>query len=164
VTDLLTRRPLVTRRTATAGDDTLLRTLFAELHDDLWILPPDVRDALLDMQFRTQRSQFRTEHPDADHEILVVDGSAVGRIVVDRSGAQAQLVDITIGRRHRRRGLAAEALGALLAEVGDRVVSTAVPAGNSGALRLFERLGFAVVAGASGPEGRVRLERMPSAS
>jgi hypothetical protein len=78
------RLTVVDRRRATAGDIALLRNLFADAHVELAVLPPDTRFVLVDMQFRAQRRQHTAQYPTAQHDILLVDGTEVGRLLIDR--------------------------------------------------------------------------------
>jgi RimJ/RimL family protein N-acetyltransferase len=132
----------VTRRAAAPHDDPYLRALFADSRDDLMLLPPEVRDPLIDMQFEAQRRQIAAAHPDAVHEVLVADGGDVGRLVVAYSADAAHIVDITIARAHRRQGIASAVLHELLAAAGDRAVTLRVWSANGPARRLYEQVGF----------------------
>jgi GNAT superfamily N-acetyltransferase len=109
------RRIAVQRRTATSADLPLLRSLFADSRMELATLSADSRFVLVDMQFRAQRRALDTRFPDAEHDILVVGGTDVGRVVIDRSGPDVRVVDITVALGHRRQGIAS----AVLAEIAD---------------------------------------------
>ena len=109
------RRTAVQRRAATPADLPLLRSLFADSRMELVALSPDSRFVLVDMQFRAQRRDLDTRFPGAAHEILVVEGTDVGRVVVDRSGPDVRVVDITVALGHRRQGIAS----AVLSEIAD---------------------------------------------
>jgi ribosomal protein S18 acetylase RimI-like enzyme len=154
----------VTRRTVTGADTPLLRELFADARDDLLLLPADVRDALVDMQFRAQRRQYAETYPQARHEVLVVDGRDVGRLLVDYGAATVRVVDVTIRHAHRGRGIATIALTEVLAaaERADQPVQLSVWSTNAVARRVYERLGFELTGESAGylelrrcvPEGR----------
>lgn len=113
----------IVRRPAGPADDGFLRALFAEGRDDLVLLPPDVRDTLLDMQFRAQRRQHGVDHPGATREILAVDGTDVGVLVVDQDAERVHVVDLVVAHAHRRRGIATGTLRDVIAEAGPRDVT-----------------------------------------
>ena len=108
-------RVAVQRRAATPADLPLLRSLFADSRMELAALSADSRFVLVDMQFRAQRREIDTHFPDAEHDILVLDGTDVGRVVVDRSGPDVRVVDITVALGHRRQAIASS----VLAEIAD---------------------------------------------
>jgi ribosomal protein S18 acetylase RimI-like enzyme len=148
----------VALRAASVKDDAYLRRIFAESRDDLAILPPDVRDTLIDLQYRAQRAQFAAGHPDAAYHILVADGVDAGVLMLDRGSDHVRIVDLTVERRHRRQGVAASALRGVLEEAGVRPVRLTVWAANAAARALYERLGFTETA-APVPSGYLAMER-----
>ena len=154
------RHSAITRRPATPADKPLLRSLFADSHLELAVLPTDTRFVLIDMQFRAQRRMYATTHPNAVNEILVVDDKPVGRLLVDDTGAVTHILDITIALGHRRLGVA----GALLADVlgaadaDHRHCRLTVWVGNTAAVTLVEHAGFTPVADQG---GYVTYERAP---
>jgi RimJ/RimL family protein N-acetyltransferase len=145
-------RVAVQRRAATPADLPLLRSLFADSRMELVALSPDSRFVLVDMQFRAQRQQLRAQFPRAEHEILVVDGTDVGRIVVDHSGPDVRIVDITIALGHRRQGIASTVLSEITddAKAAGRDVRVALWSGNAAARATCERVGLAAVSDEGG--------------
>jgi ribosomal protein S18 acetylase RimI-like enzyme len=142
------RRTAVDRRPAVAADIALLRNLFADAHVELAVLPPDTRFVLVDMQFRAQRRQHSAQYPAAQHDILLVAGTEVGRILIDRSSGECHIVDITIALGHRRAGIAASVLTDVVNEAtaaGQRV-RLSMWSGNVAARRLCECVGLRVSA------------------
>jgi GNAT superfamily N-acetyltransferase len=139
---------VVARRPVTFADTPFLRALFAESRDDLMILPADVRDALVDMQFRAQRRHYEEAFPQARHDILVADGVDVGRLIVE-TAADVRIVDLVVQHAHRDRGIASAAMTELIAgaDRDHQSMRLRVWSDNADARRLYERLGF-VVAGA----------------
>jgi ribosomal protein S18 acetylase RimI-like enzyme len=154
------RRSAITRRPATPTDKPLLRSLFADSHLELAVLPTDTRFVLIDMQFRAQRRMYATAHPNAVNEIVVVDEKPVGRLLVDDSGSVTRIVDITIALGHRRLGLAGRLLADVLgaADADHRHCQLTVWVGNTAAVALVEGAGFAPVADEG---GYVTYERAP---
>lgn len=134
----------VARRTATAADIPFLRSLFADAHLELTVLPTDTRFVLIDMQFRAQRRQHAAKHPGAAHEILGVNGTDVGRLLVDRSADTIHVIDVSITLGRRREGIAGDVLGEIAREGDDagRRVDLTVWSGNVAAVALVEAAGF----------------------
>ena len=152
------RRTAIARRPATARDIALLRNLFADAHIELTVLPPDTRFVLIDMQFRAQRRQHTAQYPHAQHDILIIDGADVGRVLIDRSRDDCHVVDISVGLGHRRAGIAATVLAELIDEAaanGQRLWLT-IWAGNVAARALCERAGLTV---SSVADGYLTMER-----
>jgi ribosomal protein S18 acetylase RimI-like enzyme len=150
----------VTRRAVEPSDAAFVRELFAGSREDLAMLPPAVRESLIDVQFRARRGQYAVSFPDARHQLIVVGGEAVGELLVDDGTDAVRIVDITVHEHYRGRGIAAAVLSEELA-TADRAgvpVRLSVWSTNAVARRLYERLGFAVVA--SGEDsGYIEMQR-----
>jgi ribosomal protein S18 acetylase RimI-like enzyme len=155
---VLTRCTTVALRAATAADEPYLRRLFATSRPDLAILPADVRDALIDLQYRAQRAEFSWRYPAAEYDVVVADGADAGLLVVDRGETAVRVVDLVVDERHRRRGIAAAALQRVIDEAGRLPVRLSVWSANPAALALYERLGFEPT-GAPVTAGYVAMER-----
>jgi RimJ/RimL family protein N-acetyltransferase len=157
----LRRRVVVSRRPAKPSDIPLLRDLFADAHIELAVLPSDTRFILVDMQFRAQRRQHGVLYPTAQHDIVVVDETEIGQVVIDRSRDAVHIVDITIGLGRRREGIATTVLAEIVDDAiaaGQRVWLT-LWSGNAAARELCERAGLRV---AAEEDGHVTMERAVS--
>lgn len=132
----------VRRRHAGASDGRLVRQMLAETRDDLLLMPSDVRDTVVEMQVHAERLLIAAEYPAATQEILMADGADVGRLVVDVTGQAVHVIDLTIGRGHRRHGLASAVLREVLSDAGRRPVTVRIKAGNHAARALFRGMGF----------------------
>lgn len=130
----------LSRRRSTDDDAPLLRRLFAESRPDLDLLPDEVREQILDLQLHAQRRQQEADHPGCRREIILDDGAPVGLLVTDRAAGSLHVLDIVIAAADRGRGLGTAVLNELRAE--STAVVLQVWAGNTGARRLYERLGF----------------------
>ena len=155
---MLARCSEITLRPAAATDDLYLRRIFSLSRPDLALLPPDVRDALIDMQYQAQRTGYAHSYPAAEHHVLVADVTDVGVLVLDRSDDAVRVVDITVDLPHRRRGVATAALREVIDGAGGRPVRLVVWSENVAARALYERLGFTAT-GAQTIEGYVAMER-----
>lgn len=137
------------RRLERAEDALFLFELFRDAHDALLAgLDPALRDVLLRQQCAGQTMTYRARYPRASFDIVEHDRTAIGRIVEDRASNAITIVDIALVASWRGRGIGTQLLRDCLA-FADAVGLPArlrVGVGNSGARRLYERLGFAVVA------------------
>lgn len=158
--DVLTRCTTVALRAAAGSDEPYVRRLFAASRPDLAILPADVREPLVDLQYRAQRADFGWRYPAAEYAVLVADGADAGLLVLDRGEGALRVVDLVVDERHRRRGVATAALLRVIDEAGQLPVRLSVWSANAPARALYERLGF-VPTGAPVTEGYVAMERRP---
>jgi ribosomal protein S18 acetylase RimI-like enzyme len=103
------------------------------------------KDEFLRMQFDAQDAWWREHYADASFDVVLVDGEPAGRLYVHRGEREIRIVDIALLPEHRGGGVGTSLLRDLLAEAdasGKRVtihVERLNPA-----LRLYERLGFAL--------------------
>jgi ribosomal protein S18 acetylase RimI-like enzyme len=139
----------VSLRAATESDRDFLCALFATTREqELAHLPGGAAAQALfcSIQFNAQRESYRSSFPDADHEIIEVNGVAAGRLYVDRSRGAFHLIDISLLPQYRGQGIGGALLRALIAEAEQlaAVVSLNVAASNR-ATRLYERLGFRTI-------------------
>lgn len=131
-------------RAATPADDPFLREVFLEVRRaGLPGLPDDQLDPLLAMQYRAHTADRRARYPHAETSIVTVQGEPVGTVTVDRDGSRVHLVDLAILSAFRGRGIASEIIADLVRS--SRRATLSVWSLNSGARRLYERHGFAVV-------------------
>jgi ribosomal protein S18 acetylase RimI-like enzyme len=149
----------VTRRSAGTPDESYLRQLFREGRDDLALLPEPVREPLLDVQYRGWTRQLAADYPAAARDILVADGADAGALILDHGPERIHLVDITVARAMRRRGIASAALRSVIDEAGERAVTLTVWSGNAVARGLYRRFGFAEINGSNVTEGYIFMER-----
>jgi ribosomal protein S18 acetylase RimI-like enzyme len=139
--DTLTFRHLDT------GDEALLFRLYAavrsaELGMEGW--QPELRDRILRVQFEAQRRGYREQFPHADERLILRDGSAIGWVTVDRSGAGLHGIDIALLADERSRGVGTRVIQALQEEAAaeNRLMAITVLRPNVRALALYRRLGF----------------------
>ncbi|MGZ4771564.1 MAG: GNAT family N-acetyltransferase [Ilumatobacteraceae bacterium] len=132
-------------RAALPTDVEFEQYLYASTREDLRPLGPEVFDGLIGMQFRAQSMSIRLDHPRADRKIVLVDDAPVGRLVVDASANHVELIDIALLPDYRNQGIGSSVLRSVLAQADriGRVVRLHVEK-QSRAVRLYERLGFAI--------------------
>src|SRR5690348_4470042 len=68
------------------------------------------KDAFLRMQFAAQNQHYRAQYPQANHDIILADGVAVGRIYLNRGQDDFHILDITILPEHRNAGTGSRVL------------------------------------------------------
>jgi ribosomal protein S18 acetylase RimI-like enzyme len=134
----------VARRPVAPDDENFLRELFTDSRPDLVTLPADLRGALIDMQFRAQRAQYTASYPNARYEIIVANDTPVGQLVLDEGVDEVRIVDVSVHRAQRGRGIASAVLHDVIAraERSGHPVCLSVWSTNTDARRLYGRLGF----------------------
>jgi ribosomal protein S18 acetylase RimI-like enzyme len=129
-----------------AGDEPFLFELYASTRaDELalsnWDEPP--RSQFLGMQFRAQRAGYREMFPNAQFDLVLENGIAVGRIVVNVTDEEIRIVDLVVAATQRGRGVGTELLRRLLQQAAgaNKPLRLQVLKGNRAA-QLYQRLGF----------------------
>lgn len=152
-----------TLRPAEPADEAFLFALYRSTREEELALTgwdEAQKSAFLTMQFTARRRHYEAEFPDASHEIVLLGGRPIGRLLVAREPGHIHLVDIALLAGHRGAGIGGALLRGLLADGDARRVPVrlSVLRGNP-ALRLYERLGFAIT-GDSGMH--FQMERPPA--
>jgi ribosomal protein S18 acetylase RimI-like enzyme len=103
------------------------------------------KDAFLRMQFDAQDAWWHEHYSGASFDVILVDGEPAGRLYVRRGATDIRIVDIALLPEHRGNGVGSALIRDLLAEAdaAEKCVTIHVERMNP-ALRLYERLGFAV--------------------
>jgi ribosomal protein S18 acetylase RimI-like enzyme len=141
--------PSITMRPAAPDDEAFLAQLFASTRPEFSFL--DLADSqeqfLMTMQFNAQRQQYDASYPGAKNAIILLHGQPVGRMLVDQNEGEFTLIDIALSPEHRNAGIGTNLIRELLNEAGaaGKPVRLHVAKGNP-AQRLYERLGFSLVA------------------
>src|SRR6266571_1413372 len=100
-------------------DEPFLFELYASTRGDEmalvgWNKPQ--QEASLRMQFNAQRSSYAMQFPNADYRIIVHDGRAAGRLIVDRSGEDILLIDVALLPEFRNAGIGSALVKQVMAE------------------------------------------------
>lgn len=136
----------LTLRPATPADEGFLCDLYAQNRQAefrAWGLDEAMLASLLQMQFTAQQTTYATQYPDADHDIILLDGRPVGRFYVHRATDHLLLVDIALVPEVQGRGLGTALLQALLDEGGKKGLPVRLHVGITNPARcLYQRLGF----------------------
>ncbi len=136
----------ITLRPVVAEDDDFLLSVYASTRaQEMAMVPwtPEQKDAFVRMQFTAQKQHYAAQFPGANHDLICVQRTPVGRLYLDRGTDTLSILDITILQEFRNRGTGSEILRRIMEEGGasGRAVSINVENFNP-SLRLFERLGF----------------------
>jgi hypothetical protein len=78
----------ISLREATASDDDFLFALYGSTRRDemtAWGMPEAQQDSFLRLQYRAQQQRFLAERDRSRHDIILRDGTPVGRMIVVRS-------------------------------------------------------------------------------
>ena len=111
-------------------------------------LPTELRVQLMRDQFRAQTQSYRAQAPHAAFSIIEHTGTAIGQIVVNRLGNSINIINLAIVSAQRNRGFGSAIVRNLIQEgqVTGMPVCLMAATDNTAALRLYTRLGFAVIA------------------
>jgi ribosomal protein S18 acetylase RimI-like enzyme len=139
-------REKITLRPVVDQDDNFLLSLYAgtrtaELAQVPW--STEQKEAFVRMQFSAQKQHYATEYPQANHDLICIDGVPVGRLYLLRAVDLLHILDITVLPEHRKSGIGSSLLGQVIEEARStgKSVTIYVETFNP-SLRLFERLGF----------------------
>jgi ribosomal protein S18 acetylase RimI-like enzyme len=116
-------------------------------------------EPLLRMQFASQQRWYETAYARAEQQIVMLGEAPIGRIIVQRAGDAATLVDISLLPAHRGSGIGGGLIRDLIAECGQAKVRLCLQVLKTNpAAHLYERLGFVQ----TGEEGMyIQMEKQP---
>ena len=141
--------PEITLRPAVAAERDLLRAIYAttraeELAPVPW--PDEQKAAFVTMQFEAQDHWYRQAYPEGEFLLVLRDDRPIGRLYLARLDDEIRLIDITLLPEERDRGIGTQLITDVLqrANAAGVAVRLHVEPWNR-ALRLYERLGFAVL-------------------
>ena len=139
----------LTLRPVTPRDDEFLLSVYAstraeELAQVQW--QPEQRDAFVKWQFEMQRREYDARYPDAEYDVIEIDGQPAGRIWIGRDAQQIRLMDIALLPEFQNRGAGTLLVRDLIEEARatKKRLRHMVFVYNNNAGRLYERLGFVV--------------------
>jgi GNAT superfamily N-acetyltransferase len=105
--------------------------------------PEAQQEVFLRMQFIAQQRSYESAYPQAEHQIVELDGTPVGRIMVHRKIDFTRLVDIALLPEHRGHGIGSELMAALIQQCLREGATLKLQLLHTNpALRLYQRLGF----------------------
>lgn len=109
--------------------------------------PAEVQEAFLRQQHEAQHSHYSIHYPDAEWLIVERAGEAIGRLYLRELPGELRIIDISLLPQSRGRGIG----GAIMQDIIDHARALAKPVSihvekNNPARRLYDRLGFTVIA------------------
>jgi len=139
----------VTLRPAHPDDEDFLYELYCSTRaHDIGVAGLELAQqaTILKMQFVGQQQQYATDFPDADHDIILLEGRPIGRVMVQRTAEQNLGVDIALLPAHRNSGIGGMLINELLEEAGKAGKPFRIHVERlNPAVRLYERLGFRTI-------------------
>jgi GNAT superfamily N-acetyltransferase len=97
-------------------------------------------------QYESQKTEYDERFPDAEYDVIVLDGRTVGRLWIGRDDEEIRLLDIALVPEAQNHGVGTTLLKRLIDEsrqTGKRLRHMVFVLNND-ALRFYERLGFKV--------------------
>lgn len=143
--------PAIELRTATAGDEPFLLSVYASTREEELAMvtdwSPEQKDAFVRQQFLAQHTHYHQHYPGARFDVIVADQQPAGRLYVHRRDREIRLMDIALLPPFRRRGVGGALLASLMdeARAAEKSLTIHVEKFNP-AMRLYERLGFVPIA------------------
>ena len=139
----------VSARPPEPGDEAFLYTLYSATRADEFSIVemnPRQLEALVRMQYEAQKLGYQTQFPDAEHTILLYNGEAIGRLLVNESPSEILLVDIALLKTFRGQGLGTDIVRGLMerAAQSGKPLRHSILRTNEPALRTARRLGHTV--------------------
>jgi ribosomal protein S18 acetylase RimI-like enzyme len=101
------------------------------------------KEAFLRQQFNAQHAHYQAYYPNATFDLILLDGTPVGRLYVEEWPREIRLIDISLSSEARGRGLGSRLLAELMerARRAGKPLTIHVEVYNP-AMRLYQRLGF----------------------
>ena len=142
--------------------------LFFELYLDSrveemrsWGWAPEQMRQFARMQYMSRQMAYSAQYPQADDQVIVFNGAAIGRLLVYTNGEEIRLIDIAILTEQRGKGFGKQVLERLLHEADQASVRVILHVEMSNpAKNWYERAGFQVT-GENG--GYYLMTRQPAA-
>ncbi|HEY6331746.1 MAG TPA: GNAT family N-acetyltransferase [Blastocatellia bacterium] len=147
------RRRVELRRVQPTDEPFLYEVYCGTRRDEIaaWGWPEPQQDMFLKMQFRGLQQNYGSQPDITDDRIILSEGQTpVGRIIVLRTDKEICLADISLLPENRGHGIGTKLIRELFDESDstNRPVTLHVEKNNSGARRLYDRLGFKAIADA----------------
>ncbi|MCA1618802.1 MAG: GNAT family N-acetyltransferase [Acidobacteria bacterium] len=98
------------------------------------------------MQYHAQKTEYDARYPDAQYDVIVLEGRVAGRLWVGRDDELIHMLDVTVLPWAQGRGVGTALVRSLIEEAraSGKLLRHMVFVLNEGARRLYERLGFVV--------------------
>lgn len=113
----------VSLRPVTAADEPFLLQVYCISRADEMALVPwseEQKQTFLTAQFGAQQQHYKKVYPDAQHDIVVVDGEPAGILYVARLANEIRIVDFVLIPAQRKRGIGRKVLRDLKSDAEQR--------------------------------------------
>jgi len=137
-------------RPVTPEDDSFLLSVYAstraqELAQVQW--QEGQQETFVKWQFDMQRREYDARFPDAEYDVIEIDGQPAGRIWIGHREDEIRLLDIALLPQFQNRGVGTRLLTNLIheASINGKRLRHMVFVLNDNADRFYERLGFVVI-------------------
>ncbi|HEX7317147.1 MAG TPA: GNAT family N-acetyltransferase [Pyrinomonadaceae bacterium] len=99
------------------------------------------------MQYHAQKLEYDARYPDAQYDVILLEGRTAGRVWIGRDDDEIHMLDITVLPWAQGRGVGTALIKRLIEEAraSGKHLRHMVFIMNEGARRLYERLGFVVI-------------------
>jgi ribosomal protein S18 acetylase RimI-like enzyme len=136
---------VITVRPEQPQDEGFLFELYASTRQEeleAWGWPPEMRSTFLTMQFKASQG-YHSVFPDAEFQIVLLNGTNAGRLVLHRTPDELHLVDIALLPQYRNAGIGSALLKRIFGEAAgtNKPIRVKVLRGNR-AERFYQKLGF----------------------
>jgi ribosomal protein S18 acetylase RimI-like enzyme len=141
--------PVELRPVVLPDDEDFLQRLYFSTREDLNLLPLEdmQKQAFIQMQYTAQKQQYRAHYPNADHDLILLDGTPVGRLFVDRGLDAIYLVDISLLTEYRGMNIGSAMMNDLVEEAGKAGTALSLHVLKTNpAARLYLRMGLIITA------------------
>ncbi len=133
-------------RAANADDEAFMFRVYASTRADEMKLvdwTDEQKQAFLQMQVKAQKISYLNEFPNAEYSVILNDGVAVGRLILDRSAEVLLIIDIALLPEFRGLGIGTSLIEDLKREATEHRQCLRLTVENfNPAHRLYQRLGF----------------------
>jgi len=108
---------------------------------------PGQQEAFVKWQFDMQRREYDARFPDAEYDVIEIDGQPAGRLWIGRKDDEIRLLDIALLPEFQNRSAGTLLLTSLIDEArsAGKRLRHMVFVLNNNADRFYERLGFVVI-------------------
>ncbi len=112
----------ISLRQATGLDSAFLLRLYATTRDremDVLPWPVEQKEAFLQSQFEAREVHYSRTFPRADNLVVFLEDAPIGRLYIDRSESEIQIVDFALVPEYRGKGIGANLIRDLQREAGE---------------------------------------------
>lgn len=138
--------PVITLRPASDDELPFLSAVYADSRaEELQVVPwsAEQKADFLRMQFEAQHKYYHMQYPDADYDLVLRDGTPIGRLYVDRAPNEIRVMDIALLADYRGHGIGTSLIRAIMDEASAAGVPVSLHVETfNRARRLYDRLGF----------------------